>query len=371
MGEGGMRWGRAWRRVAGRVAVAGVILAAGWLSWLVHHGGNAPRPAAQVRYEFGDLADVPMDAAGHFVAAVPDRLAVRRAPEVGASLLGGLRVDVDGVGLRVALNPADGVLCATGPSGDAACAGGSARRGSCPKDADCAAGDSILAAAADVVVTDWSIENPTFEKVAWRVRIWRIAVDGPQPLIELDLPDRPAEVWVSPDGAVVELVVTGGGGGPWRIVRCVIGGACTRHDTFNTRPTIRSAMAAALAQPGATSAAWPEGVDVVLNACQVLWPPAVEVRGQLTVKSPLAAPLEAGLMQLTIFRPDGEPPTRIRLTLSIEGAGAFSFVVENPALGYVTEPDVLRRLLAEGSCQLHYLQPDGGAVALTTSLPLS
>lgn len=371
MGEDGMRWGRAWRRVAGRVAVAGVILAAGWVSWLVQHAGDAPRPAADIRYEFGEMSDVPVDAgAGHFVAAVPDRLAARRPPELGASLLGPVRVDVDGVELRVALN-ADGALCATGTAGDAACAGGAARRGSCPKDADCAAGDSILAAAADVVVTDWSIENPSFETVPWRVRIWRIAVDRPQPLIELDLPDRPAELWVSRDGVVVELVVAGVGGGPWRIVRCVIGDACTRHGPFVTRPTIRSALAAALASAAAPSVPWPEGVNVDLDACQVLWRSAVEVRGQLTIDSPLAAPLEAGFVELTIVRPDGEPPTRIPLTLRIEGAGAFSFVVENSPLGYIIEPDVLGRLLAKGSCELHHVQPDGQAVALTASLPLN
>ena len=298
------------------MVVAGLTLTLGWLSWRLQHSGDAPRPAAGVRYEFAEMADVPVDGAGHFVPVVTDGLAVRRPPVAAAMLLGEVRAVVGGEGVQVSLHPAEGALCAAAASGDAACAGGAARAGRCPEGADCVAGDSILAAAADVVVTDWSIENPLFERVPWRVRIWRIAVDGPRPLIELDLPSRPAEVWVAPGGDVVELVVVGDGGGPWRIVRCVIGGSCARSGPFTAHPTIRSAVAVTLDGPGGSSSKWPDGVMVELDACQVLWPPVVEVRGRLNTLSPTAAPIDAGLIQITIVRADGEGPTVIPRSVS-------------------------------------------------------
>ncbi|MGD9751903.1 MAG: hypothetical protein AB7W59_12990 [Acidimicrobiia bacterium] len=324
-----------------------------------------------MRYEVADMADVPVDAEGHFVATVADgRLAARRTPEPVAPLLDRAAVDADGMALGVALNTAEGVLCATSESGEEACAGG-ARRYRCPEGADCLGGDGILVAAADVVVTDWSIENPTFESLPWRVRIWRITTDGPQPLIELDLPARPAEAWASSGGNVVELVVAGNGGGPWRIVRCVIGKACTRSGPFGSRPTIRSAMTATLADPNGAHDPWPDDIDVELDACQVLWPPAVEVRGRLISTSSPAVAAPTGSVQLTIARPEGEPPTLIPLAVSIDAAGAFSFVVENPPLGFITEPVALQRLLAEGSCQLQRVQPDGLTAPLTPAVPLS
>lgn len=362
---------RSWRRSARWLAAAGLTVAAGWLLWFAQHRDDAPEPAAGVRYEVADMADVPVDAEGHFVATVADgRLAARRTPEPVAPLLDRAAVDADGMALGVALNTAEGVLCATSESGEEACAGG-ARRYRCPEGADCLGGDGILVAAADVVVTDWSIENPTFESLPWRVRIWRITTDGPQPLIELDLPARPAEAWASSGGNVVELVVAGNGGGPWRIVRCVIGKACTRSGPFGSRPTIRSAMTATLADPNTAHDPWPDDIDVELDACQVLWPPAVEVRGRLISTSSPAVAAPTGSVQLTIARPEGEPPTLIPLAVSIDAAGAFSFVVENPPLGFITEPVALQRLLAEGSCQLQRVQPDGLTAPLTPAVPLS
>jgi hypothetical protein len=362
------RW--SWRRLVGGLAATGLTVAVGWLSWFVQHAGDAPEPAAAVRYEFADMADVPVGADGRFIDGLTDRLAARRTPEPVALLLDHVSVDTGGVVFRVALNPAEGTLCATGQSGEEACAGG-ARRWRCPEGGYCTAADGILVAAADVVVTDWSIENPSFERFPWRVRIWRIVLDGPQPLIELNLPGRPAEAWASPGGDVVELVVTNDGGGPWHIVRCVIGDMCTRSGPFVVRPTIRSAIAATLAVPAAASDASPDDISVELDACQMLWPPAIEVRGRLNRSGSLAISVVTSSMQLTIVRPEGEPPTLIPLTVSIETAGAFSFVVENPPLGFITEPEALRRLLDEGSCQLHLVQPDGQTTLLTSPVPMT
>lgn len=272
--------------------------------------------------------------------------------------------------MRVSMKTAEGMLCATGESGREACAGG-ARPYRCSEGADCRAADRIVVAAADVVVTDWSIDNRIFESAPWRIRIWRISLEGPRPLIEVDLPDRPAEAWASPGGDVVELVVTNDGGGTWHIVRCVIGADCTRRGPFVVRPTIRSALAATLADPTAASGPWPDGISVDLDACQVLWPPALEVRGLLNSDSLSASPVQSSSMQLTIARPEGEPPTHIPITVSINNVGAFSFVVENPALGSITEPQTLRRLLTEGSCQLQRVQPDGLTTPLTSAVPLS
>lgn len=361
------RW--PWRWFAGVLAIVGLTLASGWLAWFVRHAGDVPEPAADVRFSFVDMADVPADDEGQFTAGVTDGLAVRRTPEPVAALLDQVRLDANGVALHVAMDSAEGVLCVTDGAPEAACAGG-ARRGRCDEGASCAAGDAILAAAADVVVTDWSIENSSFERVPWRLRIWRIGLDGPEPLIELDLLARPAEAWVSPDGDVVELVVTDDDG-PWHIVRCVIDEACTRSGPFDARPTIRSAMAVAPVAAGTVNPPWPEEVGVELDACQLLWPPAVAVRGRLIIDSSSASVADAGLVQLTIVRPQGEPPTHLPLAVKIDAAGPFSFVVEDPPLGFVTEPVVLGRLLAEGSCQLHQVQPDGQTAPLTSPLPLS
>jgi hypothetical protein len=140
-----------------------------------------------------------------------------------------------------------------------------------------------------------------------------------------------------------------------------------------TYPVVRSALRATPAADLEPSGVWPAGGTLTLASCQVQWPPALDVRGTISGTATLAVPLpaDAGLLMVHILRPDTPEPAQVPLDVTVMGDGAFSVVLDNPPMGFITEPAVLRRLLDTGRCQVHLTSPTGALLPAGEAIELT
>jgi hypothetical protein len=357
------------RRIGWVAAFGLVALVGGLLSWRIQHAGDPPSPAAAHRHRLADLPVVALWPSSHFMPPPGDGT-LPSSSHVPSAAIFPVQLTVDGQPVDVALDARQGALCTSLPGERARCRAG-AMATHCSE--ACEAGDGVLGAAGDLVLTDWST-GVQFERWTVRARgtrLWRVTLAEPVPLIELDVAAEPDRVWIDP-AAGVEFVTALDGGG-WQIIGCGLDGSCRRTETLNSYPAVRSALRATPAADLEPSGAWPSGVTLTLASCQVLWPPALDVRGVITGTGTLAVPLpaDAGLLVVDILRPDTVEPAQVPLDVTIMGDGAFSLVLDNPPMGFIHEPPVLRQLLDTGRCQLRLRDPSGGLSRVGDPIRLS